>query len=91
MIKISKYHLLPILSIIFLYLIGKSTTVILFWIVLFVMIQIYVLVKLIKCKYKSRIFFGINILLFIILFFAGLIMSYASLAMNVGASSLIYK
>jgi hypothetical protein len=91
MIKISKYHLLPILVVIFLYLIGKETSAILFWTVFYVVIETLVLIKLIKNKYKSKIFFWLNILLFFTHFLGGLIMAYASLSMNVGSNSFIYK
>ncbi len=91
MIKISIYHLFSILVLILLYLIGKETNAILFWTVFYVVIETFILIKLIKSKYKSKIFLWLNILLFIIHFFAGLIMAYASLSMNVGSNSFIYQ
>lgn len=91
MIKIHKYHLLPILAIALLYLIGDSTNTILVWAVMFFAIEIFVAISLFRNDFLNKKNFYLNWLIFIIHLFYGLALIYASLAINVGSSSLIYR
>lgn len=91
MIKISKYHLLSIFALSITYLIGKGTEKTLIWMSLFIVLEIFVLISLIRSKYESKKFFYFNIVLFVMHLLCGLIITYVNLAMDVGANSLIYR
>lgn len=91
MIKISKYHVLPLFAIIIAVFMGDATNTTLVWAVLFFAIEFFVIIGLARSAYLNKKFFYLNFLLFVMHLIFGILITYANLAMNVGASSLIYR